>query len=182
MTGLSICHSGVVIGEQEWAFGGHDVEGVTGVYVTKPRDVPDNATFKASIPIGVTILDDRAIRNKLERLKSEFTGPSYDLLNKNCNHFAEEMCLALCGTKTPAWVNRIAGYGAKLPLCVSEAWVNPPVAELDMEEDDTTHLLPPSEIAPMQRHAEESEEEEESDEESRNDKYLMQASGAFAHF
>lgn len=149
-TGISICHSGVVIRDEEWAFGGHDIEGVSGVYVTAPRAVPDNATFRTTIPIGFTILNDGEIRRQLDRLRAEFTGPSYDLLNKNCNHFVQEACLALCGKTPPAWINRIAGFGAKLPVCVSEAWVNPPLAELDPDFEDSAHLLPPSEVAPMQ--------------------------------
>lgn len=151
LSGMSICHSGVVINDQEWAFGGHDVEGVSGVYVTRPRVVPDNAIFRSSIRIGVTIMSDREIKLALSKLQAEYTGPSYDLLNRNCNHFSTDVCLALCGASPPAWVNRIAGLGAKLPLCVSEAWVNPPVAELDDEFGDSAHLLPPSEVAPMQR-------------------------------
>lgn len=33
---------------------------------------------------------------------------------------------------------------------MSEVWVNPPVAEMD-DQEDTALLLPPSEVAPMQR-------------------------------
>lgn len=178
-TGLSICHSGVVLNDQEWAFGGHDVEGISGVYVTKPKAVPENATFRSNIPIGITLLDDDDIRKHLDRLKSEYTGPSYDLLNKNCNHFVQDVCLALCGVKPPAWINRIAGLGAKLPLCVADTWVNPPVAELDGDDEDVALLLPPSEVAPMQRHLEAGStvSEDESDEDSANDRYLTMASG-----
>ena len=179
-TGLSICHSGVVIDDREWAFGGHDVEGVTGVYVTKPRAVPENAVFRVSIPLAVTILSDGAIRDHLNRLKKEYTGPSYDLLNKNCNHFVQDVCMALCGVTPPAWINRIAGLGSKLPLCVSEAWVTPPVGDLDdFEDEDIALLLPPSEIAPMSRNSDHVHDDvgtPESDDESLNDAYLTQAS------
>lgn len=181
LSGMSICHSGVVINEEEeWAFGGHDVEGVSGVYVTRPRDVPDNATFRTTLQIGVTILSDRAIRKEMDRLRAEYTGPSYDLLSKNCNHFAEDVCMALCGVKPPAWINRIAGYGAKLPLCVSEAWVNPPVAGLDYgdDDDDDALLLPPSEVAPMQRHSDTASNSSlDADQQPDNDRYLEEASG-----
>lgn len=183
VSGISICHSGVVINDEEWAFGGHDVEGVSGVYVTKPRAVPENAIYKTSITIGVTLLDDKTIRKELERLKKEYTGPSYDLLHKNCNHFVHDVCKALCGIAPPAWINRIAGMGAKLPLCVSEAWVNPPVAEIDDQDDgyetDSALLLPPSERAPMQRHQSTSDldSDDDDDDDSQNDRYLTEASG-----
>lgn len=180
VTGISICHSGVVLNDEEWAFGGHDVEGVSGVYVTKPRAVPDNALFKTSITVGVTLLDDKTIRTQLEKLKREYTGPSYDLLHKNCNHFVHDVCKALCGTAPPAWINRIAGLGARLPLCVSEAWVNPPVAEVDQDEEDSALLLPPSEVAPMQRYHSDMSSgsgDIDSDDDSHNDRYLTEASG-----
>lgn len=35
--GASLLHSGVVINGKEYAFGGHDKRGMTGVYWTKPR-------------------------------------------------------------------------------------------------------------------------------------------------
>lgn len=179
LSGLSICHSGVVIHDEEWAFGGHDVDGVTGVYVSRPRAVPDNAIFRTTICIGVTLLDDRQIRKALNKLRLEYTGPSYDLLHRNCNHFSTDVCLALCGTSPPAWVNRIAGLGAKLPLCVSETWVNPPTAEMDEDFEDSARLLPPSEVAPMQRSpvVGDSLSEIDSDDESYNDGYLTEASG-----
>lgn len=175
----------MVIKDEEWAFGGHDIEGVSGVYVTAPRAVPENATFRTTIPIGFTLLDDKEIRRELDRLRADFSGPSYDLLHKNCNHFVQEACLALCGTNPPAWINRIAGFGAKLPVCVSEAWVNPPPAELDPDYEDSACLLPPSEVAPMQRSHEGEEIYDEASAE-RNaheaegldiDRYLTEASG-----
>lgn len=186
ISGISICHSGVVIKDEEWAFGGHDIEGVSGVYVTAPRAVPDNATFRTTIPIGFTSLSDKEIRRELDKLRAEFTGPSYDLLHKNCNHFVQEACVALCGVSPPAWINRIAGFGAKLPVCVSEAWVNPPPAEFDPDYEDSAHLLPPSEVAPMQRFSEDREPSDdlsdirhsgEDAEEHDIDRYLTEASG-----
>jgi hypothetical protein len=166
-TGLSINHSGVVINEVEWAYGGHDVEGVTGVYSSRPKDVPENAIFKCSIDIGICLQSLAEIDAILESIKKDFTGPSYNLLNKNCNHFVERVCMELCKAKPPAWINRIAGIGAMMrrqipvqmymltsAVCVSEAWVSPPVAEVDApwdeEDNDQARLLPPSEVAPMQ--------------------------------
>ncbi|ORY83047.1 PPPDE putative peptidase domain-domain-containing protein [Protomyces lactucae-debilis] len=153
-TGLSINHSGVVINEVEWAFGGHDVEGITGVYPSRPKEVPENAVYKCTIDVGICLLSLKEIEAKLERIKKEFTGPSYNLLTNNCNHFVQRVCADLCSSSPPAWINRIAGIGAMMPLCVSEAWVAPPVADPDAEwnehDDDHTRLLPPSEVAPMQ--------------------------------
>ena len=50
--GSSLLHSGVVIGDREYAYGGHDQRGLTGVYWTKPAQEPPGGTFKQSILHG----------------------------------------------------------------------------------------------------------------------------------
>jgi len=50
--GSSLLHSGVVIGDREYAYGGHDRRGLTGVYWTKPAQEPPGGTFKQSILHG----------------------------------------------------------------------------------------------------------------------------------
>jgi hypothetical protein len=37
---------------------------------------------------------------------------SYDVLRCNCNHFTEELCMAVCGKPIPEWINRPAKAGA----------------------------------------------------------------------
>lgn len=50
--GTSLLHTGVVVGDKEYAFGGHDRPGVTGVYWTKPRTDPPGGTWRCEIPHG----------------------------------------------------------------------------------------------------------------------------------
>jgi hypothetical protein len=50
--GSSLLHSGVVIGDKEYAYGGHDRRDVTGVYWTKPGLEPPGGTFKQAILHG----------------------------------------------------------------------------------------------------------------------------------
>ena len=50
--GSSLLHSGVVVGDREYAYGGHDRRGLTGVYWTKPGQEPPGGTFKQSILHG----------------------------------------------------------------------------------------------------------------------------------
>ena len=50
--GSSLLHSGVVIGEKEYAYGGHDRRNLTGVYWTKPGQEPPGGTFKQAILHG----------------------------------------------------------------------------------------------------------------------------------
>jgi hypothetical protein len=50
--GSSLLHSGVVIGDREYAYGGHDRRDLTGVYWTKPGQEPPGGTFKQAILHG----------------------------------------------------------------------------------------------------------------------------------
>lgn len=49
-----------------------------------------------------------------------WNGPAYDLLNKNCNHFTEVLAFALTGKHIPAWINRAAWIGLRLPCLVPD--------------------------------------------------------------
>lgn len=50
--GSSLLHSGVVIGDKEYAYGGHDRRNLTGVYWTKPGQEPVGGTFRQAILHG----------------------------------------------------------------------------------------------------------------------------------
>jgi hypothetical protein len=50
--GSSLLHSGVVIGDREYAYGGHDRRDLSGVYWTKPGQEPPGGTFKQAILHG----------------------------------------------------------------------------------------------------------------------------------
>lgn len=50
--GSSLLHSGVVIGDREYAYGGHDRRDITGVYWTKPGLEPPGGTFKQAVLHG----------------------------------------------------------------------------------------------------------------------------------
>jgi len=53
--GNGLLHSGVVISGREYAFGGHEKRGVTGLYYTTPKQVPPGGTFRCEIFHGVTM-------------------------------------------------------------------------------------------------------------------------------
>lgn len=50
--GCGLLHTGVVVNDREYAFGGHDKRGVTGVYWMKPRTEPPRGTFRCQISHG----------------------------------------------------------------------------------------------------------------------------------
>lgn len=127
--GTSLLHSGVVINGREYAYGGHDRRGVTGVYWTKPRTEPPGGTFRCEILQGFTLATTAEIDAIIRSASEEFHGPSYNLLTKNCNHFTAFLCRKLTGRPGPAWLNRAASIGLALPCVVPREWVDPPEFE-----------------------------------------------------
>lgn len=139
--GTSLLHSGVVVNGREYAYGGHDRQGVTGVYWTKPRSEPPGGTFRCEILHGFTLATQEEIDSIIRHASEEFLGPSYNLLTKNCNHFTAYLCRKLTGRPGPVWLNRAANIGVALPCVVPREWIEPPEyetadGELLMADDD----------------------------------------------
>ncbi|KAK4165724.1 PPPDE putative peptidase domain-containing protein [Cladorrhinum sp. PSN259] len=124
--GTSLLHSGVVINGKEYAFGGHDRPGVTGVYWTKPKTEPPGGTFKCEILHGFTLATQAEIDKIIRQTSEEFMGTAYNLLTKNCNHFTSHLCQKLTGRPGPGWLNRAASIGVALPCVVPRDWIEPP--------------------------------------------------------
>jgi len=141
--GASLLHSAVVINGKEYAYGGHDKRGMTGVYWTKPRTEPPGGTFKCEILHGFTLHPQPQIEAIIKEASEAFQGTSYNLLNKNCNHFTQYLCEKLTGRTGPGWLNRAASIGVALPCVVPKEWIAPPDFETAdgelFNEDDDTH-------------------------------------------
>ncbi|KAL6907309.1 PPPDE putative peptidase domain-containing protein [Trichoderma evansii] len=152
--GASLLHSGVVINGREYAYGGHDKRGVTGVYWTKPRIEPPGGTFKCEILHGFTLATSEEIDTMLRQASEEFLGTSYNLLTKNCNHFTSYLCKKLTGDAGPAWLNRAASIGVALPCVVPRDWIEPPEyvsADGELMDDDDEHADEQSRMLGQQR-------------------------------
>ncbi|KAK6531427.1 hypothetical protein TWF281_008232 [Arthrobotrys megalospora] len=130
--GVGLLHTGVAIGDREYAFGGHDRRGVTGVYYLKPQQEPPGATFRTSIVHAHVSYTPDQVHDILIEVSQEFLGTSYNVLTRNCNHFTSYLCEKLTGKPAPKWINRAASIGVALPCVVPQAWVRPPECE---EED-----------------------------------------------
>ncbi|KAI1768806.1 DUF862-domain-containing protein [Hypoxylon sp. FL1150] len=137
--GASLLHSGVVINGKEYAYGGHDQRGMTGVYWTRPKTEPPGGTFRTEILHGFTFATQAEIDSIIRHASDEFQGTAYNLLTKNCNHFTSYLCLKLTGRPGPGWLNRAASIGVALPCVVPRDWIDPPdfeTAEGELLEDN----------------------------------------------
>ncbi|XP_042507389.1 deSI-like protein At4g17486 [Macadamia integrifolia] len=119
--GLGVYHSGVHVHEVEYAFGAHDFP-TTGIFEGEPKQCP-GFTFRKSILIGRTDSGPKEVRALMEELAEEYTGNTYNLITKNCNHFCNDACIRLTGKPIPRWVNRLARIGL-LCNCVLPAGLN----------------------------------------------------------
>ncbi|KAK9109973.1 hypothetical protein Sjap_018033 [Stephania japonica] len=112
--GLGLYHSGIQVHAVEYEFGGHDSPS-TGIFKGKPRKCP-GLTFRKSILIGRMDLGPHEVHKFMEELSKSYTGTSYNLITKNCNHFCNDMSLRLLGKQIPRWINRLAKIGEQLLL------------------------------------------------------------------
>jgi len=129
-----------VIGNREYAYGGHNKRNTTGVYWTRPKFEPPGGTFRCAILQGFTFRSEREIEGIIKQVSDTFLGTSYNLLMNNCNHFTSALCEALTGKVAPTWLNRAASIGLALPCVVPKEWVSPPDVETAdgelLEEDE----------------------------------------------
>ena len=51
------------------------------------------------------------ILSKLDNLKAKYKGNTYNLISRNCNHFANEFCKEILGRGIPGYINRLACLG-----------------------------------------------------------------------
>ncbi|KAL2132298.1 hypothetical protein VTI74DRAFT_3961 [Chaetomium olivicolor] len=143
--GTSLLHSGVVINGKEYAYGGHDRRGVTGVYWTKPRSEPPGGTFRCEYLHGFTLATQEEIDKIIRDASEEFLGTGYNLLTRNCNHFTSFLCEKLTGQPAPGFLNRAASIGVALPCVVPKEWIEVPDFEtadgalLDEDEEEHGH-------------------------------------------
>eukprot|EP00929_Paragymnodinium_shiwhaense_P075463 TRINITY_DN38588_c0_g1_i1.p1 TRINITY_DN38588_c0_g1~~TRINITY_DN38588_c0_g1_i1.p1 ORF type:complete len:424 (+),score=110.21 TRINITY_DN38588_c0_g1_i1:62-1333(+) len=100
-------HSAIVVHGLEYAYGGHDAEGESGVYTSKPeRD--QNYRFYQRVVMGRVNMTKQEVRAAVKEMADQWMGPSYDLVAHNCNHFASDLCWKLLQRRPPRWINDTA--------------------------------------------------------------------------
>ena len=67
----------------------------------------------------MTTKSEPEIINLLKTLQTKFTGSNYDLFNNNCNHFTNEVCMALFGKGIPADITSLPSDFMNSPLGAS---------------------------------------------------------------
>jgi len=104
---LGVYHSACVVGGIEFAFGGHDEEGKSGVYRGKPEKDP-NYHFYNRVVMGRVMMTQKELKDKIVSMAPKWSGTSYDIVERNCNHFSSDLCWDLMKKRPPAWINYTA--------------------------------------------------------------------------
>lgn len=100
-----VFHGAIEIMGEEWSFG-YCLHG-TGVYSCPPKRNPFY-DHRDTVLLGVTYKSQEEVKRILQRLKVEWPGRSYNLLNRNCCNFCDDFCQQLGVGTCPAWLNRFA--------------------------------------------------------------------------
>ncbi|XP_065571290.1 deubiquitinase DESI2-like [Artemia franciscana] len=136
--GIGVFHSGVEVYGTEYAYGGHPFP-FSGTFEIVPRDAENlgpQFKFKESLHIGFTDFTDEDVKNIVESMSSDYRGDKYHLINRNCNHFCNELSKVLCGREIPSWVNRLASMSNYLPFIekwLPKEWLTPVALEHSLE-------------------------------------------------
>ena len=104
-------HVGVEVDGIEWSYGRTFRDSRPGVVGVPPRKDP-NHSFRQTIPLGSARMSMEQLNKLITELIEDYPGRSYDVLRRNCCHFADDFCRRLSVSPLPSWVHRFARVGA----------------------------------------------------------------------
>jgi len=139
--GLGIYHTGVVIYGVEYCYSGPQ-EGklhleVTGLRTTTPGDSSwiEDAVFREPLFIGYSQMSPFEVNSVYLEMCREYKGPSYNVLNRNCNHFTRDFLARILDEETlitrgyfrgedllPAHIDRVTKIATKVRPCLPKIW------------------------------------------------------------
>jgi len=108
-----VFHAGIEVNGLEWSFGMSLAETLPGVSCCKPRLHPHHR-FRQTHRLKNTMLPAEDIGSLISKLLEEYPGSDYDLLRRNCCHFADDFARRLGAGRIPRWVLRLARTGARV--------------------------------------------------------------------
>lgn len=101
-------HVAVHVYDLEWAFGYTDLG--TGIFAQAPGAF-SQGSFRERVVVGRTSKNTWEIDHVVAGLCRTWPGQSYDLLRRNCGHFAQALLRCLGMPDVPDWLTRLAAAG-----------------------------------------------------------------------
>jgi len=108
-----VFHAGVEVNGLEWSFGFSPAETHPGVACVQPKRHPQHH-FRQTVVLRETKVAAEDIAGIISDMIEEYPGNDYDLLRRNCCHFADDFCRRLGVGGIPGWVHRLARLGASI--------------------------------------------------------------------
>jgi hypothetical protein len=105
IAGLGLHHSGVEIMGSEYSFASG-----AGIFESSPKFAP-GARFREQIDLGSFDGGQAELKKAISVLRDDFGPDDYNLIRKNCNHFANALVRKLMNKAMPGHVNRLADIG-----------------------------------------------------------------------
>jgi deubiquitinase DESI2 len=135
--GFGLHHSGVEIMGTEFSFASG-----AGVFEGQPKDVP-NAKFREQIEMGLYDGTMAQINSIIQELRTTNFGPDdYNLVRRNCNHFANAFCWKLLKKQIPGYVNRLADVGVCCSCLLPKKLLeNSPVGDSNKSTESSSFLV-----------------------------------------
>jgi len=115
-----VFHAGVEVNGLEWSYGFTLSETRSGVSCVEPRAHPQHH-YRQTVALSGANMPEGAIANIISDLIEEYPGDDYDLLRRNCCHFADDFCKRLGTGGIPGWVHRLARLGASVDTMLKAA-------------------------------------------------------------
>lgn len=106
-----VFHAGVEVNGLEWSFGMSLMDSVPGVACSVPKEHPDHR-YRQTVKLRCTQLSAEEVADVISQLIEDYPGDDYDLLRRNCCHFADDFARRLGAGRLPGWVYRLARVGA----------------------------------------------------------------------
>lgn len=108
-----VFHAGVEIEGLEWQYGCSRLSSTPGVSCGEPRHHPQHH-FRQTVRLRRTKFSSEDISSIISDMIEEYPGHDYDVLRRNCCHFADDFCMRLGVGPIPGWVHRLAYLGARV--------------------------------------------------------------------
>lgn len=113
-------HAGVEVNDLEWCFGYSGSRHKPGVACLMPKSHPQHH-FRQTVFLGYTSLTPEDITVVISGLIEDYPGTDYDLLSRNCCHFADDFCQRLGVGRIPAWIHRFSFIGTHVANMMNAA-------------------------------------------------------------
>lgn len=115
--GTGVFHGGVEVFGTEWSYGYADFG--SGVFSSRPKECQLH-TYRESVRLGCTLISPLGVKNIIGGLEWTWQGNQYDVLERNCLTFCDELCKLLGVRPVPAWVRNLSVAGATLQRKMSD--------------------------------------------------------------